>query len=79
MSSLLADNKAVIKNVIPSDKAPYTDFRPNEEVSAFVSVTSIQKRQVTSTLSYGALQKLMVELDRSCKDIAGIPYDDSFV
>ena len=34
---------------------------------------------VTSTMSYGALQKLMVELDRTCKDIAGIPYDDSTV
>lgn len=72
-----AANKAVIKNVIPDDLAPYTDFRPNEPVSAFVSVVSINKRMVTSTLINGALNKLMVELDRKCKDMAGIPYDDS--
>lgn len=74
-----AANKAVIKNIIPKGKEPYTDLRPNEHISAFVSVTSIDKRMVTSTMSYGALQKLMVELDRTCKDIAGIPYDDSTV
>lgn len=72
-----AANKAVIKNVIPDELAPYTDFRPNEPVSAFVSVVSINKRMVTSTLINGALNKLMVELDRKCKDMAGIPYDDS--
>lgn len=72
-----AANKAVIKNVIPDDLAPYTDFRPNEPVSAFVSVVSINKRMVTSTLINGSLNKLMVELDRKCKDMAGIPYNDS--
>ena len=74
-----AANKAVIKNIIPEGKEPYTDLRPNEHISAFVSVTSIDKRMVCSTVTYGALQKLMVELDRSCKDIAGIQYDDSQV
>jgi hypothetical protein len=34
---------------------------------------------VQSTVTYGALQKLMVELDRTCKDMAGIPYDDTKV
>ena len=72
-------NKATIKNVIPMEDAPYTDFRPNEPIEAFVSQTSIDKRMVTSTMVYGSLQKLMVELDRSVKDMAGIPYDDSKV
>ena len=72
-----AANKATISNVIPDELAPYTDFRPNEPVSAFVSVVSINKRMVTSTLINGALNKLMIELDRKCKDMAGIPYDDS--
>jgi 8-oxo-dGTP pyrophosphatase MutT (NUDIX family) len=74
-----AANKAIISKVIPEGKEPYTDFRPNEHISAFVSVTSIQKRMVQSTVTYGALQKLMVELDRTCKDMAGIPYDDTKV
>ena len=72
-------NKAVEKNIIPKGKEPYTEFRPNEFIDAFVSETSIDKRMVTSTLLVGSLQKLMIELDRSVKDILGIPYDDSKV
>ena len=72
-------NKAVEKNVIPEGLEPYTAFRPNEKIDAFVSETSIDKRMVTSTIIIGSLQKLMIELDRSVKDIMGIPYDDSTV
>lgn len=72
-------NKAVEKSVIPKGKEPYTAFRPNEQIDAFISETSIDKRIVCSSVIYGALQKLMVELDRSVKDIMGIPYDDSTV
>lgn len=72
-------NKAVEKNIFPVGKEPYTAFRPNEKIDAFVGDTSISKRLVTSTFIYGSLQKLMVELDRSVKDIMGIPYDDSTV
>ena len=72
-------NKAVEKSVIPKGKEPYTSFRPNEHIDAFVSEISIDKRMVSSTVVYGSLQKLMIELDRSVKDIMGIPYDDSEV
>ena len=72
-------NKATEKNIIPEGLEPYTEFRPNEPIDAFVSEVSIDKRMVTSTLIYGSLQKLMIELDRSVKDIMGIPYDDSTV
>ena len=72
-------NKAVEKNIFPIGKEPYTEFRPNEKIDAFVGDSSISKRLVTSTFIYGSLQKLMIELDRSVKDIMGIPYDDSTV
>lgn len=72
-------NKATIKNIIPEEDAPYTDFRPNEKIDAFVSETSIDKRMVCSSIIYGSLQKLLVELDRSIKDMLGIEYDDSNV
>lgn len=72
-------NKAIEKRVIPKGKEPYTDFRPNENIDAFVSEVSIDKRLVTSTLITGSLQKLMIELDRSVKDIMGIPYNDTEV
>lgn len=72
-------NKAVEKNIFPKGLEPYTAFRPNEKIDAFVGDSSISKRLVTSTFIYGSLQKLMIELDRSVKDIMGIPYDDSTV
>lgn len=70
-------NKGVIRNVIKDQDAPYTDFRPNEKINALVSTVSIDKRMVTSTLRYGALQKLMIETTRSIRDMLGIEYDDS--
>ena len=70
-------NKCTIKSVIDSKDTPRTEFRPNEEVSAMLSVSGINGRMITSILRIGAMQKLMVELDRSVKDMLGIPYDDS--
>lgn len=70
-------NKAVIDSIIPEDKTPYTDFRPKEPIDAMMSVTSCNKRMVNSILIYGALQKLLIELDRSCKDLLDIPYDET--
>ena len=70
-----AANKAVLRAIIPEEDAPYTDFRPDEPIDAFLSEISIDHRMVTSILKYGATQKLLVELDRSIKDMLGIPYD----
>lgn len=44
-----------------------------------VSVTSINHRIVTSSILNGSINKLMIELDRSVKDIMGIDYDDTTV
>jgi uncharacterized Fe-S center protein/ribosomal protein S18 acetylase RimI-like enzyme len=74
-----AANKATEKSVIPEGKEPRSSFRPNEFIDAFISEVSIDKRIVTSTLINGGLNKLMIELDRSIKDILGIEYDDSTV
>ena len=72
-------NKGIIKDIIPSDQAPYTEFRPNEEVSVFAAVSSFNNRMVVSPLVIGSINKLLIELDRSIKDILEIPYDDSKV
>jgi hypothetical protein len=74
-----AANKATIKNVLPNDLAPYTDFRPKEKIDAFLSTISVDKRMVSSVLIYGSIQKLLIETDRSIKDILGIPYDETGV
>jgi hypothetical protein len=74
-----AANKAVEKAIYPPGLEPYTAFRPREIIDGQLSETSISKRLVNSIISYGALQKLMIELDRAVKDIMGIEYDDSKV
>ena len=74
-----AANKATIKNIIPEENTPYTDFRPNEKIDAFVSQISIDKRVVNSIPINGAINKLLIEMDRNVRDILGIPYDDSKV
>ena len=70
-------NKGIIKKIIPKDQEPYTSFRPNEHIDSFMSLSSISGRMTCSIPLFAATSKLMVELDRSIKDIAGIPYDDS--
>ena len=74
-----AANKAIIRHVVPDELSPYTDYRKNEPISAFVSVVSINKRMVTSTLVNGAINKILIEMDRKIKEKAGIPFDDTQV
>ena len=70
-------NKGVIKYIIPKGEEPYTSFRPDEHVDSFMSLSSISGRMTCSIPLFAATSKLMVELDRSVKEIAGIPYDES--
>ena len=69
-------NKGIIKYIIPKSEEPYTEFRPNEPVDSFMSLSSISSRMTCSIPLFTAVSKLMVELDRSVKDIAGIPWDE---
>lgn len=68
-------NKGVNKYIIPKGLEPTSTFRPDEKMGSFVSISSINGRMITSTILIASLNKLMIELDRSCKDMAGIPYD----
>jgi hypothetical protein len=70
-------NKGVVHDIIDSKVAPYTDYRPDEEISAFTGIASINKRQIASNLLIGALNKLCIELARSCREKLGIPYYDN--
>ena len=69
--------KMVLKNIIPQENAPYTPSRPKEPIDAFASQTSLDHRMVMSTVTIGSLNHLMIELDRSIKDMMGIAYDES--
>ena len=72
--TIFAANKGVVHNIIPSEVAPYTDFRPDEEISLYTGIATINKRQIASNLIVGSLNKLCIELGRSVRDILGIPY-----
>ena len=70
-------NKGIIKSIIDKSNEPYTEFRPDEHIDSFMSLSSISGRMTCSIPIFAAVSKLMVELDRSVKDIAGIKYDPS--
>lgn len=70
-------NKGVNKTLFPEGEEPYTELRPNEVIDGLITNTSINGRMVCSIGEVGALNKLMIELDRTCKEMLDIPFDDS--
>ena len=68
-------NKGVTKTKFPTGKEPYSEFRPEEEVSSLVAVGSQQGRMVTSIVIVGGINKALIELDRANKEELGIPID----
>ena len=67
-------NKCVLMNVYSDEESPYTDFRPNEAIDQITSASSVDGRIITSIIKLGALNKVMIELQRSVCDIYGIPW-----
>ena len=67
--------KGVVKEIFPEGKEPYSEYRPNETVHSFLPVGSVNARMVTSVLTHGAINKVLVELDRHVKDIMGVKWD----
>ena len=67
--------KGVVKEIFPEGKEPYSEYRPNETVHSFLPVGSVNARMVTSVLTLGAINKVLIELDRHVKDIMGVKWD----
>ena len=67
--------KGVVKEIFPEGKEPYSEYRPEEKVHSFLPVGSVNARMVTSVLTHGAINKVLVELDRHVKDIMGVKWD----
>ena len=61
--------KSVVCETIEEGYEPYSEFRPDEEVSAFVPPLSIIGRMVPSTIQTIMCKKVLVELKRKLKDI----------
>jgi len=70
-------NKGVIKGFFPKGDEPRGNYRPNEKIHSVTSCASINARKVCSILVVGSIYKYLVELDRHCKDILGIKYQDN--
>ena len=66
--------KGVCKEIFSEGKEPYTDFRPNEEISAILGQGAILARMVPSIIITGSINKGLIELDRAVKEIAGIEW-----
>lgn len=67
--------KGVVKEIFPEGKEPYSEYRPEEKVHSFLPVGSVNARMVTSVLTLGAINKVLIELDRYVKDIMGVKWD----
>ena len=67
--------KGVVKEIFPEGKEPYSEYRPEEKIHSFLPVGSVNARMVTSVLTLGAINKVLIELDRHVKDIMGVKWD----
>ena len=61
--------KSVICEVIPEGYEPYSEFRPNEEISSCLGGSAILKRQTPSIILTMLGNKIIVELKRKLKEI----------
>ena len=67
--------KGVVKEIFHEGKEPYSEYRPEEKVHSFLPVGSINARMVSSVLTLGSINKVLIELDRHVKDIMGVKWD----
>ena len=61
--------KSIVGEVIPEGYEPYSEFRPNEEVSSLIGPSAILKRQVPSIILTVLGNKVIVELKRKLQEL----------
>lgn len=61
--------KGTIGSVIQKGYEPYSEFRPEEEISSMVSANSVLQRMVPSIVMTGLCNKVIVELKRGIEKI----------
>lgn len=67
-------NKGTIKDIFPKGMEPFTADHPDEKIDAVFAARSFNARMVTSVFVSGAINKVLVELDRQVKDILDLDY-----
>ena len=61
--------KTVVSDVFPKGEEPYSEFRPEEPIDAFLSPLSAVSRMTTDYFSLALTNKVLIELKRSIDDI----------
>lgn len=61
--------KTVVSDVFPKGEEPYSEFRPEEPIDAFLSPLSAVSRMTTDYFSLALTNKVLIELKRSIGDI----------
>ena len=67
--ALYSANKQIVSEIIPEGYEPYSEFRPDEEISVLTSPGTIARRMTTSVIQVGAAMKVMIELKRKIQDM----------
>lgn len=61
--------KGIVCDIIPKGQEPYSEFRPDEEISSFLSPISIWSRMTGSILIAGWGNKVLIEMKRKLQDM----------
>lgn len=62
--ALYTANKQIVSQVIPKGYEPYSEFRPDEEISVMSNPGSLARRMTSSVLAISAVGKCCIELKR---------------
>lgn len=62
--ALYGPNKQIVSEVIPEGWEPYSEFRPDEEISVMTSPGTIARRMTPAVIPVSAAMKCMIELKR---------------
>lgn len=68
--AMYSANKNVISEMIQKGYEPYSEFRPDEEISMLVSPGTVNRRMVTSIIPISGIFKVLIELKRKIKTMA---------
>lgn len=62
-------SKQVLSEVVPEGLEPYTESKPDEEISVFVAPSAILKRMIPSLTITASANKVLIELKNQIKEI----------
>ena len=66
--------KGVCSMIISKEDDGYSDYRPKENVNAYLTATGVFGRMVSSVMTNGLINKGLIELTRQCQEDLGIEW-----